>query len=280
MLLLAHDVLACSGTDEWDESEPYAPPWGAAAAAAAAPARAAVPPALEVLSQPTMPALKSLDLSHCTELPAATLSKILERHGPSLSELLLLGCTQLGAPTLMEIATHCTALTSLSFEHTATSPALPGDPAAEAQQHEAVSLLETAVGEVAQAFGERLVSLSLEGCHLLTDKAMQSVAESCGSGAAASPLRRLSLNNGARITDRTLLALSEHTPHLEEVDLSWCRELTDEGLGILTDRCTRLKRLKVWGCTQLTSVFLEGHARHDLEIVGRPSRPPLRTQDA
>ena len=63
-------------------------------------------------------------------------------------------------------------------------------------------------------------------------------------------------------------------------DLSWCRELTDEGLGILTDRCTRLKRLKVWGCTQLTSVFLEGHARHDLEIVGRPSRPPLRTQDA
>ena len=46
----------------------------------------------------------------------------------------------------MEIATHCTALTSLGFEHTATSPALPGDPAAEAQQHEAVSLLETAVG--------------------------------------------------------------------------------------------------------------------------------------
>ena len=105
---------------------------------------------------------------------------------------------------------------------------------------------------------------------------MESVAESCGSGAAASPLRRLSLNNAARITDRTLLALSEHTPHLEELDLSWCRELTDEGLGILTDRCTRLKRLKVWGCTQLTSVFLEGHARHDLEIVGRPSRPPLR----
>ena len=61
----------------------------------------------------------------------------------------------------MEIATHCTALTSLSFEHTATSPALPGDPAAEAQQHEAVSLLETAVGEVAQAFGERLVSLDI-----------------------------------------------------------------------------------------------------------------------
>ena len=104
--------------------------------------------------------------------------------------------------------------------------------ASRAKSTTGASLLETTVGELAQAFGERptsrlaVVSLSLEGCHLLTDKAMQSVAESCGSGGAASPLRRLSLNNAARITDRTLLALSEHTPHLEELSTSQLKLVT------------------------------------------------------
>ena len=52
-----------------------------------------------------------------------------------------------------------------------------------------------------------------------------------------------------------------------------CRRLTDEGLGLLTDRTPALTRLELWGCSRLTPVFLEGHVLPALRIVGRPSRP-------
>ena len=122
--------------------------------------------------------------------------------------------------------------------------------------------------------GASLQTLALEGCGpLLSDAALATVAKYCGEGA---PLQYLSLNNASAISDRTLVALAEHVAGgLQALDLSWCRKLTDEGLGHLTDRCDRLKSLKLWGCSQLTPVFLNGHRRHSLTVEGRPSRPPL-----
>jgi hypothetical protein len=112
---------------------------------------------------------------------------------------------------------------------------------------------------------------------LLSDATIATVAECCGEGVA---LRHLSLNNASGLTDRTLLSLAKHTAAgLELLDLSWCRQLTDEGLGLLTDKCERMTKLRLWGCSQLTAAFLNGHRRHAMAIEGRPSRPPLPPAD-
>lgn len=35
------------------------------------------------------------------------------------------------------------------------------------------------------------------------------------------------------------------------------------------DSCPNLRRLSVWGCTQLTATFLLGHSNEGLEVLGR-----------
>ena len=56
---------------------------------------------------------------------------------------------------------------------------------------------------------------------------------------------------------------------MQELDVSWCRKLSDEVLGHLVDSCRSLRRLSVWGCSQLTDTFLMGHSNDTLEVVGR-----------
>ena len=56
---------------------------------------------------------------------------------------------------------------------------------------------------------------------------------------------------------------------LEALDLSWCRGVSDQPLGALVDRCAALRKLTIWGCSQLTPLFFNGHKNDALEVVGR-----------
>lgn len=38
---------------------------------------------------------------------------------------------------------------------------------------------------------------------------------------------------------------------LVDLDVSFCREVTDGALGALVDACPNLRRLHLWGCTQV-----------------------------
>jgi len=72
------------------------------------------------------------------------------------------------------------------------------------------------------------------------------------------------------ITDQTLVALREHTTKsLQELDVSWCRGISDEGLGFLVDNSYNLKILYVRGCAQITDIFLNGHKNPTVKIFGR-----------
>ena len=59
---------------------------------------------------------------------------------------------------------------------------------------------------------------------------------------------------------------------LEELNVNFCSKTSDRGLGYLVDKCERqLGKISIWGCAQITDVFLDGHSRIDedpLEIVG------------
>jgi len=83
-------------------------------------------------------------------------------------------------------------------------------------------------------------------------------------------LRSLNLNACTNITDATLEALTQNcAATLESLDVSWCRKLSYQGVGRMVDRCARLERLEVWGCTQLGDEFLNGHSNDLVKVVGR-----------
>ena len=109
-----------------------------------------------------------------------------------------------------------------------------------------------------------LERLSLKGCVQLSDAAIEALAAGC------SGLRTLSLNKIPALSDAALIALRTHcAPTLESLDISWCRGVTDHGVGALVDASEQLEQLSVWGCTQLTRRFYDGHSRDALRIVGR-----------
>lgn len=64
------------------------------------------------------------------------------------------------------------------------------------------------------------------------------------------------------LTDAPLVALARHAAStLTALDVSMSRGVTDAGLGCVADACTALRTLTVWGCTQLTGLFFNGHKR-------------------
>ena len=154
------------------------------------------------------------------------------------------------------------------------------------------NLTDEALGRIAAARRGALSSLSLRKCVQLSDGAIEGLAAACGGacsrartavrhrarvGRSHARLRRssgvlahLSLNNVPALGDACLVALKEHcADSLESLDLSWCRAVSDNGVGALVDAAPRLQRLTVWGCSQLTNRFYEGHSREHLRVVGR-----------
>ncbi|WOL09379.1 F-box/LRR-repeat protein 14 [Canna indica] len=82
-------------------------------------------------------------------------------------------------------------------------------------------------------------------------------------------LIELSLNNVAKVAHQTAIAISlKCRLNLQYLDLSFCRQLTDEELGFIVDTCSRLRVLKLFGCSQVTKEFNQWHRNPEVEIIG------------
>jgi len=101
--------------------------------------------------------------------------------------------------------------------------------------------------------------LSLHGCASLSSAALLQFI--VAAGARSESFRSVNLCGLSHLTDVSLVAISRHAPALTDLDVSFCRRVTDAGLGQMADACIRLSRLVLWGCTQLTGTFFNGHAR-------------------
>ena len=79
---------------------------------------------------------------------------------------------------------------------------------------------------------------------------------------------------GSSISDKSMEMLAATCgSSLEELDISFCANVSDKGLGYLVSKLGCLSKVHVWGLAQLTEEFLDGHDRIDdgglaLEIVG------------
>ncbi|KAJ8480084.1 hypothetical protein OPV22_023811 [Ensete ventricosum] len=100
--------------------------------------------------------------------------------------------------------------------------------------------------------------------NLFSDEAIAAFLEASGGS-----LIELSLNNISKVEYQTAIAVAYgcHS-NLQNLDLSFCRQLTDEALGFIVDNCSCLNILKLFGCTQVTEQFLKGHSNSQVRIIG------------
>ncbi|KAK9811364.1 hypothetical protein WJX72_002569 [[Myrmecia] bisecta] len=213
------------------------------------------------------PHLRELDLDECRGISAASLQRIFTARLASLSSLCLNGIAEVSDQLLTEAALsvplrqlsicHCPAVTDAGLRGLAA-----GRPQLEGLALDDVGKVTGAGLEALAESCRSLQVLSLKRCQRVTDASIAAVA-------SRGALRTLRVNSVPHVGLATIKALAKHCrDHLEELDVSWCRNVPSAALGMLADSCPLLQTLHVWGCSQVTRQFLHGHSNDSLRVVG------------
>ncbi|OCF32992.1 DNA repair protein RAD7 [Kwoniella heveanensis BCC8398] len=180
----------------------------------------------------TLQKLKMLDLSS----PGSTLSDeaiigLLASSGKTIEILDLSDNPELTDLILPAIVKYCPRLHSLSLRNL-------------------VELTDEGVAAFFQSLKaqghEGLTHIDFEKGHDLQDKALHALVDHSGK-----TVEKLSLLGWRGVTKETLNDLTRCS-HLKEVDLGWCRDVTDFTIKDILDSCGKVQVIRVWGCNQLT----------------------------
>ncbi|CAM8927901.1 unnamed protein product [Rhodiola kirilowii] len=170
-------------------------------------------------------------------------------NGQCLKELVLTNCMKLTDRSLKAIAENSTSLCALNLVN------IP-------------NMTDIGLGYLANGILEFKI---LKFCrNTFSDEALAAFVETCGYS-----LEELWLNNIIEVGRNTAVSLAKHSRKLVTLDVSWCRDLTDDALGLIVDSCDSLRILKIFGCTQLTDVFFDGHSNQNVQVIGRKMTPIL-----
>ncbi|CAD6265268.1 unnamed protein product [Miscanthus lutarioriparius] len=197
----------------------------------------AILPALQKINH-----LEVLSMSGIQSVCDKFVKELIVVHGSNLKELAFAGCLELTSFSIKTIGEYCQELTSLDLRNLDR-------------------LRDSAMRHLR---GCRLIRKLKLQRNAFSDEAVSQYLEKSGGC-----LTELMLNNVKKVGDLTALAISRKcSVLLEALDLSFCRELTDEALGLIVDGCPSLRILKLFGCTQVTDLFLKGHSNTSVKIVG------------
>lgn len=197
--------------------------------------------------------LKSLSLRRFDAITDELVSGILERaSNPDFHHLDLSHNYHLTDATLSAIRRHAGGIRSL---------ALNGLKRLTKEGLEALFLPVPGVDETPPV----LHSLELANLdhQAVTDDVIQLVCQSSSQQRDGDQgLERLNVQGSSAVTYAAcehLVQTSSHT--LQVLNLSFCTQVTDQGLGYLVQHCRSLERLDIWGCAQVSDLFLDGHDR-------------------
>ncbi|KAK2645236.1 hypothetical protein Ddye_020431 [Dipteronia dyeriana] len=202
-----------------------------------------------------LPALKKLN--HLEVLSVAGIETVsddfvgafMSACGHNMKELVLSDCVKLTDFSLKVIAETCPGLCTLDISNLC-------------------KLTDFAIGYLAN--GCRAIQ-TLKLCrNAFSDEAIAAFLETSGES-----FKELSLNNLKKVAHNTALSLAKSSRNLINLDLSWCRLLTNEAVGLIVDSCSSLRMVKLFGCTQITNVFLDGHSNPEVKIIGLKMSPVL-----
>ncbi|KAK9705576.1 hypothetical protein RND81_07G067500 [Saponaria officinalis] len=248
------------------------------------------------------PVLRSMNLSQCSLLTDVGIKTIADKLGSIVHELYLDDCDTLDAMSILPSLKRLLRLEVLSLrgiggvsdkflKQLLTSN---GHNMKELVLANCVNVTNSSLKVIAEKCPQLCV---LDLCYLrkLTDVGMAHLANGCSGiqdlrlcrnafsddaiaaflEASGESLKELSLNNITKVGQNTTISLAQRCKNLEMLDLSWCRSLTDDALGLIADSCMSLKLLKIFGCTQITRTFIDGHSNPHLHVVGMKLTPIL-----
>ncbi|XP_020269957.1 DNA repair protein rhp7 isoform X1 [Asparagus officinalis] len=199
-----------------------------------------------MLILPSLMKLKNLEVLSVAEIETVSnkfVRKLVSSCGSTIKELGLSGCRKLTAGSMKVIGESCSLLRSLDLRNLNR-------------------LNDLAIGYLAN--GCRSIQKLKLRRNAFSDEALAAFLEASGGS-----LIELSVNNFAKVGQQTAIAISRRcSSTLKTLDLSFCRNMSDEALGLIVDSCSNLQILKLFGCTQVTNVFMEGHSNPAIQIVG------------
>ncbi|XP_074363978.1 uncharacterized protein LOC141704678 isoform X2 [Apium graveolens] len=235
------------------------------------------------------PALRSLNLSQCSLLTSGGINSLADSLGSVLRELYLDDCESIDPILILPALSKLEYLEVLSLAGLYTVCddficqliALRGHKLKELVLADCVctgicaldltnlcKLTDSALGYLANGC-RSIRSLKLRRNNF-SDEAVAAYLETSGGS-----LEELSLNNVSKVAYNTAISLSKCSMNLQSLDLSFCRKLPNEAVGLIADGCLSLKTLKLFGCTQITNVFLDGHSNKQVQVIGLQLTPIL-----
>ncbi|ETV70983.1 hypothetical protein H257_13716 [Aphanomyces astaci] len=218
---------------------------------------------LHTLSLAECPQLVDQDFVPLRQLVTTSLRKLslvqLDKATDRLLELLFADATD----TLVEelSVARCSRLTDVGVQ-----VALQACPRLISLDVADVLLLTDDTLATVRASNLTLQRVNLRRCTNITDKGIEDLVVSC-----AGHLERLEISSIPLLTGKSMVLLATHcATSLKHLDISFCRHIRDNDVGHLTVSCPNLTRLGLYGCTQISSLFLQGQALDDLVCYGHP----------
>ncbi|XP_077239961.1 DNA repair protein rhp7-like [Tasmannia lanceolata] len=247
--------------------------------------------------------LRSINLGQCSLLTSAAINYLADNLGSSLRALYINDCQSIDAMLILPALKRLKELEVLSVAGIQTvcdnfvRELIPvcGPNMKELIFSDCGKLTDASLKVIAETCSG-LRALDLVNVRELTDCSVQYITNGCRSikalklcrnafsdkaiaaflVASGESLTELSLNNVREVASNTAMALAAYCSQtLQSLDLSWCRKLKDEALGLIVDNCLSLRILKLFGCTHIKNVFLDGHSNPHVKIIGLKLSPLL-----
>ncbi|KAH9372847.1 hypothetical protein HPB48_021670 [Haemaphysalis longicornis] len=218
-----------------------------------------------VLQSLRLDSLKTLTIQECWDLTDEAIHQIIH-HLPNLEEVFFGGCVQLSDDTIKALATGLRKLQKLGMSSTLVSSAgLQRLSHVDSPVATSLTFLDftgcTRVGD------QGVTTLAASMCHLVTLKL--SVCHISDAGVVAlshlPSLKVLYLGSCQNLTNESIRALAARQLSLEELDISCCKNIDDEGA---------LKVSTGLGLLELTSLsFLTSHHGQRAGFTGKDTGP-------
>ncbi|KAF8100764.1 hypothetical protein N665_0218s0102 [Sinapis alba] len=193
--------------------------------------------------------LEVLSLVDLPSVRGGLLREFITARGQALKQLILTNSVKLTDSSIKDISENCPNLSVLDLANVC-------------------KLTDCALGYLAN--GCQALEKLIFCRNSFSDEAVAAFVETSGGS-----LVELSLNNVKKVGHNTALALAKLSKKLQILDVSWCRDMSDNALGYIVDSCSSLKVLKVFGCTQITDAFVGGHSNPNVKILGLKMDPFL-----
>ncbi|ORY32846.1 hypothetical protein BCR39DRAFT_522058 [Naematelia encephala] len=213
-------------------------------------------------------------IEYCPNVRTLRLSEIGQLDNTWLVHLAKLNLTSLdlSAPghTLIDMNVElllqaCTSITSLDLSDNpelsdAILPAIAGLRLHELHLRNLVELTDDGVADFFRSsVSPGLKVIDLEKGHDLRGPALRALLEHSGHS-----LERLSIMGWREVDSDTLSQLGQ-CKRLRELNLGWCRQVTDFTMKDILEGCEELQSVRVWGCNQLTDAVPR---RKGVKVIG------------